>query len=191
MTRSWKPQLQTQNDNWVANGLSFPTEEEALAAARSSYEKGHVYKDFQAVESNEKAKYHFVDGGLVRIVYKMEVVKIIRAYLTLLWNDKRSKPFDGFHASLDVDYPLEKFEARMPSISSCFNYEAFYACDDPDDFDDEDGAYLDYQAFFTHLGNLPAGLEIIEKAGSLPWRIIYNSSSFETIMVESDEEDLE
>ena len=186
MYKSWKPEIKTEG-KWTPNGMAFKTHLEANIEAQSIYNRYGGFEDFRAVESDQKPNYRLVDFTITPIKYKMEEVKIVRAYLTLMWASQSDAPFDGFYKSLYVDYPLDKFETSMVNEYQFFDFDAFYACDDPDDYNDEENVVLDYQAHFTRLGNLPAGLPIVEEAG-LPWRIIYNSSSFETIEVEGDEE---
>lgn len=109
--------------------------------------------------------------------------KTIRARLVLLWQTK-IEPADGVFAKVELDIPTETFENKIIQENSFFDLDAFYACDEPDDYDTEDGAHSDFVQFFERKGNISfENLDIVSELG-LPYRIFYDSSEF----VEVEEE---
>lgn len=68
MSKSWKPEVQTDNSgNWYGNALRFATEEEALANARDLSMRWTLVRDYRASESDDEPNYRYVDHTLVEI----------------------------------------------------------------------------------------------------------------------------
>lgn len=67
MANSWRPEVQVEGDKWSANGLRFPTEEEARASARDLMMRWLLVKDFRAMPSDDPPNYRWTYGELKRL----------------------------------------------------------------------------------------------------------------------------
>ncbi len=70
MATSWRPEVIADGTGkWLANGLRFATEEEALANARDLQSRWMLVRECRAAPSDDPPNYRWVDGRLVRLEY--------------------------------------------------------------------------------------------------------------------------
>ncbi len=60
---SWKPEIQTVNDEkYYQNNLCFATKEEAEASAADIFNRWMLATNYRAAESDDPVNYRIVDG---------------------------------------------------------------------------------------------------------------------------------
>lgn len=68
MTKNWKPEVQTVNDEkWYGNALVFATEKEAKYSAKDLFNRWHLCVGHRAVESDDPVNYR-IDWDTMEMV---------------------------------------------------------------------------------------------------------------------------
>jgi hypothetical protein len=68
MSRSWKPEVQTDSTGaWYGNALRFATEEEAIANVKNLASRWFLVHAYRASPSDDPVNFAWVDGALVSV----------------------------------------------------------------------------------------------------------------------------